>query len=165
MLGSRLSFFDFSAYQSIVYDKAALALNMLREMLGDEAFFRGLRDLFESRKYGPVRTGQFREALEKASGRDLGAFFEGWFYSYALPKVRTSWAVEPDGAGEALRVDVRQTEGVFVFPLWIEWHTGFKIHREKVLVDAANASFRIKLNGKPSRVRVNPDKAIPGKFD
>lgn len=165
MLGSRLSFFDFSAYQSIVYDKAALALNMLREMLGDEAFFRGLKDLFESHKYGPVRTGQFREALEKASGRDLGVFFEGWFYSYALPKVRTSWAVEPDGPGEALRVDVRQIEGVFVFPLWIEWHTGFKIHRERVLVDSANASFRIKLNGKPSRVRVNPDKTVPGKFD
>jgi hypothetical protein len=164
-LGSRLSFFDFSAYQSIVYDKAALALNMLREMLGDEAFFRGLRDLFESRKYGPVRTGQFREALEKASGRDLGAFFEGWFYSHGLPKVRASWAVEPDGPGEVLRVDVRQTEGVFVFPLWIEWHVGFTVHREKVLVDSANASFRIKLNGKPSRIRINPDKAVPGKFD
>lgn len=164
-LGSRLSFFDFGAYQSIVYDKAALALNMLREMLGDEALFRGLKDLFASRKYGPVRTGQFREALEKASGRDLGAFFEGWFYSHGLPKVQTSWAVEPEGPGEALRVDVRQTEGVFVFPLWIEWHTGFKVHREKVLVDSANTSFRLKLNGKPSRVRVNPDKAIPGKFD
>jgi hypothetical protein len=165
MLGSRLSFFDYGAYQSIVYDKAALALNMLRDMLGDEAFFRGLRDLFESRKYGPVRTGQFREALEKASGQDLGAFFEDWFFSHGLPKVRTLWAVEPDGSGEALRVDVRQTEGVFVFPLWIEWHTGFTVHREKVLVDAANASFRLKLNGKPSRVRVNPDKAIPGKFN
>jgi hypothetical protein len=165
MMGSRLSFFDFSAFQSIVYDKAALALNMLREMLGEEVFFRGLRDLFESRKYGPVRTGQFREALEKASGRDLGAFFEGWFYSYGLPKVRTSWAVEPDGPGQALRVDVRQTEGVFVFPLWIEWRAGFKVRREKVLVDSAHASFRLKLEGKPSRVRINPDKAVPGKFD
>jgi Peptidase family M1 domain len=165
LLGSRLSFFDFSAYQSIVYDKAALALNLLRELLGDEAFFRGLKDLFESRKYGPVRTGQFREALERTSGRDLGAFFDGWFYSYGLPKVRTSWAVEPDGPGEALRVDVHQNEGVFVFPLWIEWYAGLTVHRQMVIVDSVNASFRLKLDGKPSRVRFNPDKAVPGKFD
>ncbi len=165
MLGSRLSFFDFNAYQTIVYDKAALALNMLRELLGDEAFFKGLKDLFGARTYGPVRTGQFRDAMEKASGRDLGAFFEGWFYSYGLPKVQTSWAVEPDGAGEALRVDVRQTEGVFVFPLWIEWHVGFTAYRQKVIVDAPNATFRLSVDGKPTRVRVNPDKSVPGKFD
>lgn len=165
MLGSRLSFFDFSAFQTIVYDKAALALNMLRELLGDEVFFGGLKELFGSRKYGPIRTGQFRDAMEKASGRDLGAFFEGWFYSYALPKVQTSWAVEPDGPGEVLRVDIRQTEGVFVFPLWIQWHTGFTVHRQMVIMDAANASFRLKVDGKPTRVRVNPDKAVPGNFD
>ncbi len=165
MLGSRLSFFDFSAYQAIVYDKAALALNMLRDLLGDEVFFRGLKELFESRKYTAIRTGQFREGLEKASGRDLGPFFEGWFYSYELPKVRTSWAVEPDGTGETLRVDVHQTEGVFVFPLWIEWQSGITVHREKVVVDSESATFRLKLNGKPSKVRINPDKAVPGKFD
>jgi hypothetical protein len=165
MLGSRLSFFDFSAYQAIVYDKAALALNMLRDLLGDEVLFRGLRELFESHKYGPVRTGQFREGLEKISGRNLEAFFEGWFYSHELPKVRTSWAVEPDGSGSVLRVDVHQTKGVFVFPLWIEWQTGITVHREKVVVDSESASFRLKIGGRPSRVRINPDKAVPGKFD
>ena len=165
MLGSRLSFFDYGAFQSIVYDKAALVVNMLRDTLGDEAFFRGLKELFASRKYGAIRTGHFREAMEKASGRDLGAFFEGWFYSHELPKVRTSWAVVPDEAGEALRVDVRQVEGVFIFPLWIEWRSGVTVHREKVLVETPNASFRLKLNGKPSRVRINPDMAVPGKFD
>jgi len=165
MLGSRLSFFDFSAYQTIVYDKAALALNMLRDMLGDEVFFRGLKELFEARKYTAIRTGQFREGLEKASGRDLGPFFEAWFYSHELPKVRTSWAVEPDGSGEALRVDIRQTEGVFIFPLWIEWQSGITVHREKVLVDSESATFRLKVNGRPSKVRINPDKAVPGKFD
>lgn len=164
-LGSRLSFFDFPGFQAIVYDKAALALNMLRDMLGDEAFFRGLRELFEARRFGPVRTGQVRDALEKASGRELGPFFEGWFYAHGLPKVRTSWAVEPDGEGRALRVDVRQTEGVFVFPLWIEWRTGSAVRREMVVVDAASATFRLKLDGQPSRVRINPDKAVPGKFD
>ena len=51
------------------------------------------------------------------------------------------------------------------FPLWIEWCTGITVHREKVVVDTASASFRLKLNGKPSRVRINPDMAVPGEFD
>jgi hypothetical protein len=48
LMGSRLSYFDFTAYQAIVYDKAALVLFMLQDLVGPEAFTAGLKAFFES---------------------------------------------------------------------------------------------------------------------
>lgn len=163
-LGSRLSFYDFDAYQAIIYDKSALALNMLREILGDEAFFKGLQDFYGTYKFGAARTGQFRDIMEKVSGRDLKGFFQGWFFSYELPEVRVFTMEEKIGGEDVLLVRIAQAKGPFVFPLWIEWRSGGKVFREKVVVDAPNQEFRLKLSGKSSRIRVNPDKAVPGKF-
>ncbi|MCK7522107.1 MAG: hypothetical protein MZV64_32725 [Ignavibacteriales bacterium] len=108
LMGSRLSYFDYEAYQAIVYDKAALALFMLQDLLGREAFEAGLRSFFEKKKFGPARTGEFVRAMESASGRDLKSFFRGWFESWRLPQVRTVWTetVVPEG----VRVDFRVTQ-------------------------------------------------------
>ena len=58
IMGSRLSYFDFSAYQAIVYDKAALALFMLQDLVGREAFEAGLRAFFATHKFRAARTGR-----------------------------------------------------------------------------------------------------------
>jgi hypothetical protein len=163
-LGSRLSLFDYEAYQAIVYNKSALALNMLREILGDGAFFKGLQAFFETYKFGAARTGQFRDIMQKTSGRDLEGFFQGWFFSYELPEVRVSTMEEKIGNEDVLLVRVVQARRPFVFPLLIEWRSGGKVFREKVVVDAPNQEFRLKLSGKPSKIRINTDKTVPGKF-
>jgi aminopeptidase N len=164
-LGSRLSFMDYDAFQAVVYDKSALVLNMLREMVGDGPFFDGLRAFFAGRKSGPARTGQFREAMEKASGADLGPFFRGWFDSYVLPDVDVSWSEEKADGAPVLAVRIRQAKTAFVFPLWIQWQIGNKVFREKLIVDAQAKDFVLRLTGRPSKVRVNPGNAVPGKFD
>jgi len=50
-LGSRISYSDFEAYQAIVYNKSALVLNMLMDLLGEDVFFRGLQEFFSRFKY------------------------------------------------------------------------------------------------------------------
>jgi hypothetical protein len=80
-LGSRLSHSDFEAFQSIIYNKASLVLNMLMGILGEEMFFKGLREFFHNYKYSAARTRDFIETMERISGRDLKIFFEGWFDS------------------------------------------------------------------------------------
>jgi len=66
--------------RTIVYQKGAYALHQLRELLGDAAFWAGIRR-YTSVHFGqPVTTSDFRDAMEKTSGRDLGAFFDRWVY-------------------------------------------------------------------------------------
>jgi hypothetical protein len=164
IMGSRLSYFDFAAYQSIVYDKAALALFMLQDLVGREVFEAGLRSYFETHKFRATRTGEFITAMESASGRDLKAFFQGWLYSWELPDVRTTWTETPVAEGVRIDFRVTQVKGRFVFPLWVEWTRKGESGRTLIVVDEATQTASLTLPGRPDRIRVNPDKAVPGKF-
>ena len=165
VMGSRLSYFDFAAYQAIVYDKAALALFMLQDLVGREAFEAGLRSFFETHKFRAARTSEFIAAMEAASGRDLKAFFRGWLYSWELPDVRTTWTETPVAEGVRIDFRVTQVKGRFVFPLWVEWSRKGASGRTLIVVDEATETASLILPGRPDRIRVNPDKAVPGKFD
>jgi len=164
VMGSRLSYQDFEAYQSIVYDKATLALFMLQDLLGRETFEAGVRSFLEKFAFKAARTGEFIAAMEAASGRNLRAFFQGWFYSWELPEVVTTWTETHVPEGVRLDLKVTQVKGHFVFPLWIEWTSAGETGREKVIVDETTEEISLTLREKPRKVRVNPDKAVPGNF-
>jgi aminopeptidase N len=67
--------------RSIVYDKGAYVLHRLREEIGDDAFWAGLRGYTQSNWGRSVTTPDFQVAMERAASRDLGAFFARWVYS------------------------------------------------------------------------------------
>ena len=163
-IGSRLSFFDFDAYQAIVYDKAALALFMLQDMLGPGVFLEGLRGFFEKHKYTAAKTENFEAAMGKAAGRDLKGFFDGWFRSYELPAVQTSWTEENGPSGTLLKVRVTQLKGRFVFPLWIEWTSRGQTRSEMAVIDRTTQEVVLSVPGPVDRVRINPLRSVPGKF-
>jgi hypothetical protein len=165
VMGSRLSYFDYSAYQAIVYNKAAETLFMLRDLIGPEAFESGLRSFFERHKFSAARTGEFIAAMEAASGRDLQEFFRGWLYDWELPDVRTTWAAVAVPGGVRVDLKVTQLKGRFVFPLWVEWTCQGRSGRTLVVVDDAIVTVPLVLPGRPDRIRINPDRAVPGKFN
>jgi len=164
-LGSRLSYLDFDAFQAVIYDKASLMLCMLQGIIGHEAFAAGLRDFFQTYKYSSARTSQFRAVMEKASGRDLSLFFKGWFDSYELPKARVVSSVAEKEGEYILRFDVEQQEGVFVFPLTVQWQEPGRTERRSLVVDEKTKMFEFRLKAKPQKVKVDPDEVVPGFLD
>jgi hypothetical protein len=163
-IGSRLSFFDFEGYQAVIYDKAALVMFMLQDLIGPDAFFAGLRDFFGTFKYSAARTENFVAVMERVSGRNLKDFFQGWFRSYTLPEVQTSWSEETTASGSQLKIRVTQTKGRFVFPLWIEWTSRGETHSEMKVIDQPSQEIVLAVSGKVDRVRFNPNRLVPGKF-
>jgi hypothetical protein len=161
-LGSRLSYLNFDAYQAILYNKSTVVLNLLKEVIGPEAFFSGLGDFFRKHAYDTARTSDFRRAMEASAGRDLGLFFKGWFDSHLLPETRVNLSEEEGSGGRLLRVDVRQLAEVFVFPLWLEWQEGSRRVAHKLIVDEREAVFRLPFAGRLNKVRVNPQRVVPG---
>jgi len=164
-LGARLSHLDFEAYQAVVYDKAALALFMLRDILGPETFRTGLREFIASCRYTAARTSQFRKAMEKASGLDLGLFFSGWFDSYDLPRVRLAWSVSGKDGQHVLRLRVEQGPEVFVFPLAVQWREGRQTVRHTIVVKEKDQTAEFILKQKPERFEADPDRVFPGTLD
>lgn len=163
-LGSRLSYWDFEAYQAIVYNKASLALNMLLDLLGEETFFACLREFFNIYKYGAASTNDFMRTMEKVSGKDLKLFFKTWFDSHLLPEVKVTHSIEKKEDGYLLKFRIGQLKEVFLFPLWLEWRENGKRTIEKVIVSERNSEFAFPIKNKPEKVKVNPDRAVPGRF-
>ena len=73
------------------YQKGSWVLHMLRSTLGDEVFFRGIRNYYEAHKHSVASTEDLRAALEKASGKNLKAFFTRWVYDSGHPQYELTW--------------------------------------------------------------------------
>ena len=164
-LGSRLSLRNFSAFQAIVYDKSALALFMLRDIIGPEAFQAGLREFFESSKFQAARTSQFFKVMAKVSGRDLDGFVRGWFQSYTLPEVKLAWSTAIQDGRSVLKVNVDQLKDVFTFPLTLEWKEAGRVVRQKIVVEGKSQSFEFAMSGPAQKLKADPDAVFPGKVD
>ncbi|MFW6123687.1 MAG: M1 family metallopeptidase [Acidobacteriota bacterium] len=163
-MGSRISHLDFEAFQSIIYNKSALVLNMLRNLLGDEMFFKGMQRFFMRNKYIAADTHKFMSVFNELANDDLNSFFNGWFHSYHLPEVKVSYSIDKNETGFILRLSVIQDESFFMFPLWLEWKENGNRVRKKVTVDKKVVNFDFKLKYKPKKIKINPDKAVPGRF-
>jgi aminopeptidase N len=78
-----------------IYTKGSLVLHTLRGLIGDAAFFRAVRELVYGTpdprpgNFAPryATTPDFIALAERASGRDLGWFFQAYMYQAALPEL------------------------------------------------------------------------------
>jgi aminopeptidase N len=66
--------------RTLVYDKGAYVLHLLREELGERAFWKGLRQYTRAFFGKSVTTADFQAAMERASGKNLSSFFNKWVY-------------------------------------------------------------------------------------
>ena len=78
-------------FRATVYNKSALVLHMLRRLMGEAAFSRGLQRFYGQSRFRRVGTDDLREAMETEYGRPLVRFFERWVYGADIPVLRTSW--------------------------------------------------------------------------
>jgi aminopeptidase N len=75
-------------FASAVYRRGGMTLQALREKIGDDPFFRILRNWTAEHEHGNGTTAQFIDLAERISGQDLGAFFQTWLYTAGKP---TTW--------------------------------------------------------------------------
>lgn len=163
-MGSRISYFNYEAFQSIVYDKTTLVLFLLKDYLGQDVFFRALKEFFIQKRFSQAKTSDFIRIFEKISGRDLRPFFENWFNSYLLPEVSVTHSLEKTGKQYKLKFTIVQSKKLFVFPLWIEWKEGGEKKRKRLLIEKSIQDFSFSTSKKPKNIVINPDEAVPGIF-
>jgi aminopeptidase N len=68
-----------------VYNRGALTLHALRLTVGDDAFFKILREWAASMRHGNGTSAQFIALAGKVSGKSLDAFFAAWLYGKVKP--------------------------------------------------------------------------------
>ncbi|KRD01415.1 MULTISPECIES: M1 family metallopeptidase [unclassified Streptomyces] len=73
-----------------VYDRGALAVQALRDEIGDDAFFAVLKGWPREHAYGNATVADLQRYAERVSGRQLGALFDAWLFRPAKPAASTT---------------------------------------------------------------------------
>lgn len=146
------------------YPKGGFVLRMLRDEVGDSAIFTGLRRYFTAHRHGNAMTQDLQAAVESASGRDLGWFFDQWLRRPGWAELRTSFAWDPATGRVTLLVEQGTRFGPYRLTLPVELVDASGIvHRERVAVDAMS-SQALTLSGTyaiaPVSVRCDPALAL-----
>ena len=146
-------------FDGVSYNKGGYILHMLRNLLGDKAFFAGLKEYLTANKYQTGEAHQLRLALEKISGKDLNPFFNQWYFGAGHPKLEVNYT--HNEAGKTITVHIKQTtDNVFEFPLDIDVYENNQPKRYHIFVKKKEEKFTVKYTTRPRLINVDADKIL-----
>jgi aminopeptidase N len=153
---------DQRVFRALVYNKGAMVLHMLRRLIGEDAFLRGLRAFYAEGRFRKAGTDDLRRAMAAESGRDLDRFFAKWIFDTALPRVRFTTVVD----GDTLRIRYEQIGEAFDVPVTVSLQYADR-HTEDVVVPVTEASGEhvVPLTGALRTVEINEDNGALGIFE
>src|SRR5262249_72396 len=126
------------------YEKGACVLDMLRWVLGDDAFFRSLSHYLNKFEFGVAETNDFKVAIEEATGQNLHWFFDQWIYSEGYPELEVKY--EWHRNQRMLNLSVKQVQNIegntiiFRLPVEIEIVT---CDSSEMIETERRASYRV----------------------
>ncbi len=155
-------FGSYDAYRYNVYTKASLMLDMLEYVMGERAFWDGMRDYYDTWQLKHVNEQRFREIMNQHSTADLDWFFDQWLHStgyvdYALE----GYEVEsgPEG-GYLVTVSLRRN-GPYIMPVDVELRSyDGKTLRTRWFEHSEQGSVTFETDSKVSKVVLDPDNRI-----
>ncbi len=145
------------------YEKGAWVLHMLRERLGDDAFFRGLRAYYLDHREGNATTEDLRAALERASKTNLGEFFARWIYGSGHPLYEwSSQTVEQRDGGNLVTIVIKQTQAgpPFLDPIPVTITSEGKTTRVTLQPTDKLATAQVRVGQVPLDIKIDPDDTI-----
>ncbi len=149
-------------FQSLVTDKGAMILHMLRWVIGDQKYDQTMRT-FASKYAGKSGSlDDFRALAEQNYGQQLVWFFSQWLDSTGAPEFKTKYTIYRLGNGKGFRVvgQIAQDLDLFRMPVDLKIDTDGKTENKRIEVVGTNSAFNIETFGKPRRIVVDPDDRV-----
>lgn len=145
------------------YEKGGRILHMLRNYLGDEAFFTTLTYYLNKHKFSSVELADLRLAFEKISGEDLNWFFNQWFFASGHPDLLFSYNYNENDKKETLHIeqlqDLQKTP-LYKLPIDVEIYSEGKKQRQRILLEKQKQDFEFIADKRPDLVNVDADKML-----
>ncbi len=148
-------------FDAVSYQKGGRILHMLRNYIGDSAFFKSMNVYLTTNKFKSAEAHQWRMAVEEVTGRDLNWYFNQWYYGSGHPTVDIDYNYD-DVAGK-VNVIIKQTQKsgkLFTLPLVIDVYTGAEKTRHSIWVKNATDTFSFSYTKRPDLVNVDADKIM-----
>lgn len=151
-------------FDGISYQKGGRILHMLRNVVGDDAFFQSLKKYLDDNRFGTGEVHQLRLAFEKVTGQDLNWFFNEWYLSKGHPVLDIHYNYDASAKEETVKIDQLQNtaDGIPVFrvPMKVDIYSGGTVTRHSIVLEDASQSFSFPVAVKPDLVNLDADKVL-----
>ena len=147
-------------FDAVSYNKGGRILHMLRNYVGDDAFFKSLNNYLSTNKFKAGEAGQLRLAFEEVTGKDLNWFWNQWYYGSGHPKLKISYNYNVPGIAKVYVEQIQKTDKVFKLPIAIDIYTAGKAERKSVWIENRMDSFSFPYSTKPELINVDADKIL-----
>ena len=163
-------FKDFGTYNAMTYTKPSIVYNMLRDVMGDAAFRKGLRHYFATNKLRHVREEDFKASMSRFYPNGLDWFFNQWLHTtdtldYSVGEVST----RQESNGWVTRVEVIRGGDIWM-PVTV------RVGDTRVRIDSQDRRhvYFFRTRTRPDEIMIDPDgvlldmnvqnnrKAVPG---
>ena len=156
---------DSRLFRAVVYNKGAIVLHTLRRLIGDDAFFRGLRRFYLACRFQRAGTADLRRAFEAEAGVSLERFFERWIYGASIPQVKVATRMESGPQPPEVIVRFEQVGEVFDVPVTVTLDYADRPETNvPVRLAEEVTEVRIPLKGTLRKIDVNRDEVTIGDF-
>jgi aminopeptidase N len=149
-------------FDQVSYPKGGAILHMLRNYVGDSAFFKSLNLYLNTNKFKSAEAQQLRLAFEEVTGQDLNWFWNQWYYGSGQPDLTINY--EYNVNNKIARVIVEQTQKtgkIFKLPVAVDVYSeGANKKRYKVWIENKIDTFYFASDKKPSLINVDADKVL-----
>ncbi len=145
------------------YQKGACVLHMLRNQVGDSAFFKSLNYYLKTNAYKNATVADLQRAFETVGGRDLSRFFTQWYFQPGHPKLSLSYSYNDSLQIETVTIKQVQAEpslAVYELPMRIDIYTPEGILPFNITLDRRSQKFNFKVYQKPELVNVDAAKYL-----
>lgn len=158
----------YDMFDQHTYEKAALVLHQLRYELGNDVWWRGVRQYLTANAFKEVTIDDLQRAMEQAAGKGLGGFFQQWYRRPGHPVLDVSHRF--DASRGVYEVDVKQVQdslrvGLFAFDVDIEVNVpGGAPWVSRYRVASQDTTFRFAIAGDVSFVRFDRGDWLPAEI-
>jgi aminopeptidase N len=148
-------------FDLVSYKKGGRILNMLRHLVGDDAFFASLNKYLTDNKFSNGSAIKLKLAFEAVTGKDLNWFFNQWYFGSGHPYVRIQQKYMADQQKVLVTIQQTQTQNkLFTLPVGIDVYVNGNRNHYEVWSKNKVDSFYFPAAVAPDNVNVDNDKVL-----
>ncbi|MEZ5025897.1 MAG: M1 family aminopeptidase [Chitinophagales bacterium] len=148
-------------FDNIRYEKGGIVLNMLRNYVGDEAFFLSLHKYLNEHKFGNAELSDLRKTFEEVTGKDLNWFFTQWWNEKGFPVLNITHKY--DATNKTIALTIQQTQkgtAIFRIPTKVNIYINGKIETKIIEITDKTNTFYFPAATAPQFVNFDADKVL-----
>lgn len=148
-------------FDAVSYGKGGRILHMLRNYVGDEAFFAALNKYLNDNKFKTGEADQLRLAFEAVTGKDMNWFWNQWYYGNGHPKLNIDYNYDDANGKVFVIVQQNQTNrSYFTLPILVDVYNGAVKNRYHVTIDSRIDTLIFDYTTRPTFINFDAERVL-----